>query len=186
MIYTATANTNLVVTLAELKEHMRLESSYTAEDTLITSYLKAATVHAEKYCNRFFLETTISSFYDDFPSDQFELKKGEVTEVTAITYKDTDSASQTWSSTKYDTDLHSVPARIQPTITESFPDSDGSMNNVTVQYKVGWASASDVPEDIKTAIKLIAARLYLVREDTVFKLATAAEHYLNPFRLNYL
>ena len=60
------------------------------------------------------------------------------------------------------------------------------MNNITITYKVGWASAAAVPEDIKDAIKLIIARLYLVREDTVFKMPTSAEYFLNPWRLNYL
>lgn len=186
MIYTHTANTNLVVTLAELKEHLRVENSYTTEDTLITSYIKAATAHAETYCNRFFLDTAITAFYDQFPTEQLQLYKGKVSEITAITYKDNDSASQTWASSKYSSDIHSMPARIKPNLSESFPDTDGSMNNVSVQYKVGWASASDVPEDIKTAIKLITARLYLVREDSAHKLLSAAQNYLNPFRLNYL
>ena len=186
MTYTYTANTNLVITLAEIKEHLRLESNYTAEDDLITSYIKAATSHAEKYFNRFFLDTTIAAYYDEFPSDEFNLYKGQVSELTSITYKDTDSATQTWDASKYDSDLHSIPARVKPTITEAFPDSDGSINNITLTYKVGWDSGANVPEDIKNAIKLIIARLYLVREDTVFKMPTAAEYFLNPFRLNYL
>ena len=186
MPYTYTANSTLIVTLAEIKEHLRLENSYTTEDTLLTSYLKAATTMAEKYMNRFILDTTISAFYDQFPDEQFDVYKGKVSEITAITYKDADSAAQTWTSSKYDTDLHSIPARIKPNINESFPDSDGSMNNIQIAYKVGWPTVSDVPEDIKIAIKLTTARLYLVREDGVHKMPGTAENYLNPFRLNYL
>lgn len=187
MTYEYTANSNLVITLAEAKVQLRLESNFTDEDDLLTGYIKAATGIAERYCSRFILDTAVSMYLDTFPTDgAIQLYKGNVSGITEVTYLDDDSAAQTWASSKYDTDMVSIPARIFPKTNESYPSDDGSMNNVKVIYNVGWADAASVPEDIKIALKLIISQLYALREDGVFDMNSTARHYLNPYRLTYL
>ena len=153
MTFEYTANSNLVVTLSEAKQQLRLEDSFTDENDLLTAYIKAATSIAEKYCSRFFLDTAVSMYLDTFPSDEaIKLYKGNLSSITSVTYLDEDSAAQTWDSSKYDTDIVSIPARIFPKSDESYPSDDGSLNNVKVIYNVGWDAPGSVPEDIKIAI----------------------------------
>ena len=186
MIISHTPNTTLVISLAEAKEQLRLESDFTNEDALITSYIKAATLHAQHYTNRFFIDTEVKAYLDAFPSSAIKLYKGNVTLISAIKYKDSNHIEQTWSSSNYYTDLISMPGRILPKEDAEYPSDDGSINNVELTYKVGWSDAASVPEDIKIALKLIVSKMYAERENSIYRLPTLAEHFLNPFRLNYL
>lgn len=55
------------VTLAELKEHLRLLPSDTSEDVVLTRYLKGAKAAADSYCGNQFLKD--DSTDDDIPED---------------------------------------------------------------------------------------------------------------------
>ena len=43
-----------LVTLAEVKEQLRIDNSFTLDDSLLTGYIKTAREKCENYCNRYF------------------------------------------------------------------------------------------------------------------------------------
>ena len=52
------------VSLTEAKSHLKVDT--TADDTYITSIIKAATQLSEEYTNRFFIDTVIEQTCSDF------------------------------------------------------------------------------------------------------------------------
>lgn len=67
-------------------------------------------------------------------------------------------------STLYTVDAASEPARIEPVITESWPSTQDDINAVQADFVAGYGAASAVPENAKSAIKMMVADLYEHRE----------------------
>ena len=92
---------------------------------------------------------------------------GPVTAVTEVKVYDSAGTGTIWASSNYVTDLVSLPARIVKKCSVSWPNPALGLqeaNAVQIKFVVGEALAATVPEDIKTAIKLLAAHFYMNRE----------------------
>lgn len=74
------------VTLATAKVHMRVSSS--AEDVLISSYIRAAREFCETYCHRSFVASQWTLSLSEFPPGHLSLPMGPVTNVTDFYYHD--------------------------------------------------------------------------------------------------
>ena len=153
------------VSLTEAKSHLKVDT--TADDTYITSIIKAATQLSEEYTNRFFIDTVIEQTCSDFAQLQ-TLFKSKVSAVSHVKYYDSDNSLQTLSSTIYDTQLKYEPSQIQLADDKSFPEITKRNDAVVARYTVGYgASASDVPEIIKQAILLTIGNFYQNRNSVV-------------------
>ena len=84
------------VSLTEAKSHLKVDT--TADDTYITSIIKAATQLSEEYTNRFFIDTVIDQTCSDFAQLQ-TLFKSKVSAVAHVKYYDSDNSLQTLSAT---------------------------------------------------------------------------------------
>ena len=153
------------VSLTEAKSHLKVDT--TADDTYITSIIKAATQLSEEYTNRFFIDTEIEQYASSF----VELKtlfKSKVSAVAHVKYYDSDNSLQTLSATIYDTQLQYEPSQIQLANDKSFPEITKRNDAVVARYTVGYGSAaSDVPEIIKQAILLTIGNFYQNRNSVV-------------------
>jgi uncharacterized phiE125 gp8 family phage protein len=180
-----------VLTLAETSLHLKMDD-ISADDSLISSLMIAARQMAENYCGIKFIDTVMEEVFDRFSNvsadgtDCLYLTEGRVSAVSSIKYYDTSSNLVTWDAANYNVDTYRKQARICPV--DSFPSADTDrINSVVVRYVCGFgAAASDVPESIKAALKLIIAHLYEHREDTVKKLPVASEYLLQPYRVGFL
>ena len=153
------------VSLTEAKSHLKIDTS--ADDTYITSIIKAATQLSEEYTNRFFIDTVIDQTCSDFAQLQ-TLFKSKVSAVAHVKYYDSDNSLQTLSATIYDTQLQYEPSQIQLADDKSFPEITKRNDAVVARYTVGYgASASDVPEIIKQAILLTIGNFYQNRNSVV-------------------
>jgi len=160
-----TAATSYPVSLTEAKSHLKVDT--TADDTYITSIIKAATQLSEEYTNRFFIDTVIDQTCSDFAQLQ-TLFKSKVSAVAHVKYYDSDNSLQTLSATIYDTQLQYEPSEIQLTDGQSFPTITKRNDAVVARYTVGYGSAaSDVPEIIKQAILLTIGNFYQNRNSVV-------------------
>ena len=160
-----TAATSYPVSLTEAKSHLKVDT--TADDTYITSIIKAATQLSEEYTNRFFINTVIEQTCSDFAQLQ-TLFKSKVSAVAHVKYYDSDNSLQTLSATIYDTQLKYEPSQIQLADDKSFPEITKRNDAVVARYTVGYgASASDVPEIIKQAILLTIGNFYQNRNSVV-------------------
>lgn len=89
----------------------------------------------------------------------------------SITYYDMAGAMHTLSPADYQVDVDSYKGRVCPAYGKSWPTTIlQPMNGVVVQFKAGYGLlTTDVPEEIRLAIKLLAGHLYEHREATDIK-----------------
>jgi len=136
----------------------------TDENDLLDGLITAARRHCEIYTGRSFIDTVWKLTTDSFP-DMYELPRSPVSAVASIKYYDVDDAQQTLAAAYYDTDFQNEPARIVQDPDYTWPDTYGKINAVEVNFTAGYGVlASDVPEQIKLAIKMLAAHWYENRE----------------------
>jgi uncharacterized phiE125 gp8 family phage protein len=181
-----------LITLAEAKAQCRVDTLFTADDTLINAYIKAAGDAAEAFCNRAFRLRNYNLSRTRFPSGRAPLllPKGNFRELISIDYRDTDNAT---AELEPDDVLVTNPAAvvhamIVPLAGESWPGvSTDYPLPVVINYDAGYALAADVPEDLKTAIKLIVGAFYEFREAQVeggaSEIPLGYRHLLMPYVL---
>ncbi len=157
------------VTLAEAKQHLRIETTDTDDDALVTSLVTAATNWCQSFQGRKYVAQQVIEKYDSFPGTDgtIVLPYPPLISVTSIQYVDTAGDTQTLSSSLYTVDTTNEPGRIVPAYSEVWPTTRGHINDVTITYQAGYGSASSVPAPIKAAIKMMVAHLYENREQVV-------------------
>ncbi len=182
-LVTAPSSGDPVVTSTEAKLYARQDE--TADDTLFTGLIAAATKLAEKWTRRFFVTQTWKYFIDCFPgnsiypaflrvpmaipapdytNDQILIPRPPLLSITHIKYYDTSGTQQTLSSANYQVDVASEPGRIIPSYGNTWPATRYPyLNAVEIQFVAGYGAASAVPDDIKTAIKLLINHWYDIR-----------------------
>lgn len=146
------------VTVAEALAFAEFE----AEDATRAEIMRGLLVTARRKVERdaavaLITQTRVAKF-DCFPD--FDVQEFHVVPVqsVAITYLDADGDSQTWSTSNFQVDTHNIPPRVAPVDGETWPvTATGTMNAATFTLVCGYgASADSVPEEAKTAIKLLA------------------------------
>lgn len=186
------AITNLIITpedaievlsLANAKLQLRLESGYTAEDTLITSYINAATVSCENYINGHIQPKQMVVWLDKFEDLVFETYP--ITVQTVQYYQKDDSSLTTLATTDW-----YVQTRVDKKNTlviENLPNNVETERPdvVKITAAIGYEAADDIPEPIKQAIRLQITDMYERREDRAGTPVTTVQNLLRAYR-NYL
>jgi uncharacterized phiE125 gp8 family phage protein len=145
---------------------------------MLDALVLAATKRVEAESGLKMFEQTVELRMDGFPavqrdrfdvvreySDSINLQVSPVQSVDSVKYDDADDAEQTWASSSYWTDLLSVPARV--TTKTSWPTTkSGKPGSVRIRMTVGKATAAEIPEVFKLAIKLLVAHWFVNREET--------------------
>ena len=191
MLINTVVPTAAIVTLAEMKLHIRHTLSDTSEDAFLNSLVEAATLEAEKYCNRALRPQTWKLLLDWFPDcREIEIPMAPITAISSVVYYDSAGSPVTMSGADYQVDIQREPARIAlASALQTWPITDSDkINAVEITFTCGYATASDVPAGIKHAIKMAAAGMYSYREDEVTgtiteKLDRNFEKMLYPYRL---
>lgn len=157
----------VVVSKADLKTHVNVESTFTTDDTLIESYVADATRYVERLTNRQLITATWVLRMDGFGDPDYRnagtimVPKPPLQSITSIQYVDGAGDTRTWSASEYRVDLYGHPARITPEWGYAYPSTRPVMNSVTITYVAGYgAAASDVPTDLALAVKFLAAFWY--------------------------
>jgi len=161
-----TAPTIDPVTLSEARLWIRERSGITSEDALITSSITSATKRCEEYTRRKFINQTWELSLGKFPSETIELPFSPLSSVTSITYEDEDGTTQTWASSNYQVDAKSEPGRVWVEPDISYPTTEaGRLDAVQITFVTGYgATAADVPQELKDAIKILVAHWFDNRE----------------------
>ena len=153
------------VTTAEAKLWMRV--SISTDDTLIASLITAATTYLEGQMNREFIDETLILKLDRF-LNEVELPGSPLDSVTSVVYIDTSGDTQTVSTDVFTVDTVAEPGVLRLGFNQTWPIPRTTPNAVTVTYVSGYGAAgSDVPEEMKTAIKILVAHWYENREAVV-------------------
>ena len=163
---------NPLFTTAEAKDFLKVDT--TADDTLIDSLIKAATQSCQIFTNRYFLDTRVTQYSDNW-FEFYRLYKSPVIAITHVKYYDTNDTLQTLASSNYILDNISQPARIGISVDGTLPNLADRINAVEVKYSVGYGFTSDdVPEGIKQAVLITIGNWYENRQ-TVITGRTATE-----------
>jgi len=87
--------------------------------------------------------------------------------VTSITYTDPTGNPQTLPAPSYAVDKDSDPPRVMPVVGTLWPTTSPLPNNIKIEFVAGFTDPSLVPDNIKSALKLIIGDLYENREQSL-------------------
>ncbi|MEK7345110.1 MAG: head-tail connector protein [Pseudomonadota bacterium] len=167
------------VSLAEAKLHLRVD--FDEDDALIQALISAARQAAEMLTQRQLVTARWRVVLDSFPGcglmgvpagQTFTLPghailipKSPLQSVLEICYRDMAGVSQVMPSAHYTVDKACEPARITPVFGQIWPVALPQIGAVSVTFDAGYGSAADVPEGLKSWIKLRLGSLYAHREE---------------------
>ena len=156
-----------VLTLEEAKAQLVVETD--DDDVLIQAFIDSATEWAQEYTGVKFINQSVTYTMDCLPASngQVELPSHNASAVTAISYVDSEDATQSDVLSDYYIDTQSMSVRVKPI--SGWPSiRTTGYNNFTVVVTEGFGSASsDVPKPIKQAISMMVAHFYRNREAVV-------------------
>ncbi len=158
------------INVPEAAEWLRLDDLDT-DEVLLASLIRTARIEAEEFINRAIISQTYDWVLDGWwYGSTIELPKPPTSAVSSIKYLDSDGVEQTWDSANYVVDMPSgdvpAPARVQLADGVSFPALDDRLAVVTIRFVAGWATPGEVPEGIRTALRMKVADLYEGRLST--------------------
>lgn len=167
------------VSLAEAKLHLRVD--FDEDDALIQALISAARQAAEMLTQRQLVTARWRMVLDSFPGcglmgvpagktftlpgHAILIPKSPLQSVVEIRYLDMAGVSQVMPSAHYTVDKACEPARITPVFGQIWPVALPQIGAVSVTFDAGYGSAADVPEGLKSWIKLRLGSLYAHREE---------------------
>lgn len=173
-IWTASAPTVAPLSVADLRDHLRVTGD--AEDGVIAAMGYAAAAHMEAYTQRLMTPRTCTLLLSDLPSgvEPIELPGGSVVSLTSVV---ADGVTVTGCSVVGHSPALLIPSTDWPTVTgDGYP--------VTITYVAGMTV---VPFDLRMALKLISADLYENRANSselaLREVPTSAAMLMNMHRI---
>ena len=148
------------ITTEEAKASPSLRVSTATDDTDIGMLITAARKMAETYTLHALVLQTWELVLDGFPTGGIVVPMPPLSSVESVKYIDTDGTEQTLDSLLYAVDTDSIPGLIVPAYGETWPTTRDEINAVRVRFVAGFGDADDVPEDIKSWIKIMVGTLY--------------------------
>lgn len=161
-----TAPAEWSVTDAEMVAHARAAGQPADQ---YQPYIYAAQGYVETICNRKLVTQTWKWFLPSFPcSDRIELPFGQLQSITHVKYTDSAGVQTTFAASYWEESTASDPGVLALSYGQSWPTTTlRVLDPVEIQFVCGWATAADVPAEIRSAILLIAAHLYRHREGVI-------------------
>lgn len=168
------------VSLDDIKEVLKIDTS--DEDAYLSRLISAARTKAEGYTGKAFITQTWKLTKDGFGDLDYDVKLGAgvhtgarqgllagassvflpmlpLQSVSSIVSYDTDNTSATFASSKYTVDTSG--GRVFLNQGETWPTNLRMYSAVEITYVSGYGDdASDVPQDIRTAIELLVKNMY--------------------------
>ena len=167
------------ISLAEAKLHLRVDGG--DDDLMIGSLITAARQAAETITGRQLMTARWRLVLDAFPgpllmhagsgssfslpAHAILLAKCPVQSVVSVEYLDMNGTTQVLPASDYVLDAACEPARLSPVFGKTWPPTLPQIGAVTVTFDAGYGSASEVPEGLKSWIKLRVGSLYGHREE---------------------
>jgi uncharacterized phiE125 gp8 family phage protein len=139
------------ISLTEAKEYARIDSTF--EDTLISSLIKVARLHCEAFTGKAIIRKTITIESFTFPY-QWQLPYGPLSSATDITKVVNIDQNGTETPLNYQVNVGLFPKIAITSGPQSF--------KFKMVYTAGF---TNVPEDIKLAVKMMVNTMYERRED---------------------
>jgi uncharacterized phiE125 gp8 family phage protein len=180
-----TPSASEVLTLNEVKAHLQIDPSFTADDAMLNAMITAVRQAAQEYLGRFLLTTVVDQFYHSWGQGLLLFFTPVIGSAT-VTYFNTEGNQQTLAASEYELDTTSEPSRIWPAFNKQWPALRPHPNSVVVRYSCGYASAAAVPGPIKQAMLIMITAMYEHRDETVKRMPTSSEYLLRNYRIKWL
>lgn len=172
MIQLITKDTSLLVSLSEVKSHMRIDGTY--DDTYIQSLIVMAQQRVQTYTSRpinentyKYIESTNGYDYDyAYNKDNYDrksLKVPNITTLTSIKTFDTSGVETSLSTDDYAIENYKQYSDIIRKDGSEFPLGSRTYAPLEIVFKAGYTS-STIPEELKLAIMQIISGWYENRE----------------------
>jgi len=155
------------VSLAEAKQHLRVDQDFIDDDLYIQSLISAARHYVESVSDRTLIRSQWQLKLDLFPSWDIELPRPPIaTGDVVVTFVPSQGQSQAFTAFRVDRD--STPAVIRPEWNGSWPTARGAENDVTITYWAGYGeSVTSIPPPARHCILLMIGSWYANREAVV-------------------
>lgn len=178
------APTDPVVTLAEVRAHVRMDAM--DDDAVLTLLAEAAVAHLDGYQGVLGLcladqEWELS--YDAFPSGPIKLPLGPVIEVVSVTYTDAVGVPQTFAPINYEVDTSSGDGWVVPV--SAWPTTGSYLNAARVRFRAGHSPAGAVPDALRVAVLMLVSHWYNNREGQG-QLPAAVDALITPYKRNWI
>lgn len=153
------------ISTAEAKTHLNVTIS--TDDTYIATLIVAARRHVEQLTGRQLINATWRLSMERFP-EEIQLPYPPFSSLTSIAYTDANGTSQTMTSSEYESDTDTEPARIRPAWGYTWPSTRDVYRAVQVTYVAGYGTAgTSVPADILVYMKSLIGVMYEHRESVL-------------------
>lgn len=182
-----TAPASEPLSLAEAKDHLRIETS--DQDSLIAAMIQTARETVEEYLNRKLISQTWTAYFDQW-SSVMELLP-EVSAVNSVKYMDVSNVQQTLSTSVYELTNGTLVGGVRRKYNQDWPELLDHSDVIEIEFVCGYGADTDVPEPIKQAMKLLIGQYYENRESTVVgtintTLDMGTNYLLAPYRIPYI
>lgn len=179
------------LTLAEAKVYLRVDTSDTTDDALISSLIIAARKAVENFTGRRLINQTWNFWLDRFPGERsprprdqwwdgtregsiaslygygaaVQLPLAPLVSITSITTYDTTDLSTAMDLTTTVTDSASVPGRVFMKFGQIWPVNLRGISSVNIEFVTGYgATSAAVPADLNQAVRLLLSNYYENRD----------------------
>ena len=195
-LYLITAPAADVVSLEDMKKHLRVDAANIDDDDTIEAYTDAVVQHLDGrdgILGRALCDQTWELRLSAFPCGAIRIPLPPLIEIVSIKYRDSDGAETVYAAENYHVTgvgdrgrIHLRDGKSWPTVGNGWPEP------VIVQFRCGYIDsgvsppAVDVPKPIVAAVKMKTADLYANREtivvgESAIELPWAAKALLAPF-----
>tara|TARA_R110000787_G_scaffold285016_2_gene399580 strand:- start:7523 stop:8086 length:564 start_codon:yes stop_codon:yes gene_type:complete len=154
--------TSFPVSIQQAKTWLKIDDNNS--DAEIAGLIQAATLRAEAYCGRPFIQREYTEYFDKFPI-VIEPEVVTFQSLTSLSYTDGDGANQTFTDTQIGEGSKFKKARIEPAYNFDWPSTrDDSLDAVKIVYQAGYgANWNYVPETVKQAILYFVGHYFINR-----------------------
>ena len=149
----------MIISLADAKEHLQLDSDFAGDDARITSLIKTAAAYIEAEAGISVQAQTLAARFDGF-NRVLRLTRGPVSSITSVKYFDTAGALQTVPANQYQVARRRNIALIEAAPGYAWPLTQRAMDAVTVEYQAGYSEAGLYPAQAVHAARILVRHWY--------------------------
>lgn len=155
----------LPISLALVKEHLRLDPSDTSQDAYLTLLIEAARDFFEKFTGRTLINTSFKTFFDCF-RQSFELAQSRFQSLDGFNYL-VEGTPTVVPVTSFYVTAEDIYSRIVFPFLDDLPtNKDDEYQSIIVDLTAGYGTSDTaIPSDIKLALLNHVAALYENRGD---------------------
>lgn len=166
-----TAPASEPISITEICQHLRIDEYDSDSGVELESIIEAGKEVVEDITSRKLYTQTWNYYFDAFPSKNYvKIPFGNLQSVTHVKYTDSDGTETTMTvGTEYIVETNGDQCgRIVLPYSVSWPSFTAYPSNpIVIQFVCGWDDTDDVPDKIKSVIKLICGDLYANRESQI-------------------